>query len=179
MKWEDMTERQRDFFGRLERCTDYTLDTLVWAWEHIDAWFDNNEGRDVYSSDLGFEITLNENYDGYVDDPYTYNAKEWIKGHFDDCAVYWEYEKDSYGPDGNKVNPFDEPVKYQVLIYINVVEQIINSLPYIDGHWNDNITLTPDVIARLRYELCMTDEEPVVEETDNDNEEETDNETDV
>lgn len=174
MMWEDMTERQRDFFRNLVVCTGYSLDTLIWAWGHIDDWLDGNEGRDVWGADLGFEITLNENNDGFVDDPYTHTANEWIKGHFDDCAVYWEYEKDSYGPDGNKVNPFDDPVTYQLLIYINTVEQIVSSLPYVDEHWNDDITLTPDVIARLRYELCMTDEEPVVEETENDNNEEED-----
>ena len=87
--------------------------------------------------------------------------------------MYWEYEKDNYGSDGNKVNPFDEPVTYVVLIYINAVEQIINNLPYVDEHWNDDITLTPNVIARLRYELCMTDDCPP-EETDNDNDEEED-----
>ena len=166
MKWEDMTERQRNFFSDLEVRTDYSLDTLVWAWEHIDYWLDENEGRDIYGAELGFEITLNENNDGYVDNPYTYTAKEWIKDHFEDCAVYWEYEKDNYGSDGNKVNPFDEPVTYQLLIYINTVEQIINNLPYVDGHWDDSITLTPNVIAHLRYELCMTDEEPADEETD-------------
>ena len=168
MKWEDMTERQRDFFGQLGRTTAYSIDTLVWAWEHIDDWFDENEGRDVYGSDLGFEITLYENNNGFVDDAYTYTAKEWIKNHFDDCATYWEYERFEFGGDGNKVNPFDEPVKYQVLIYINVVEQIIASLPYVDEHWNDDITLTPNVIARLRYELCMTDD---YEEEDEDEEE--------
>lgn len=160
MKWEDMTERQRDFFGELERRTDYSVDALVWAWDHIDYWLDGNEGRDVWGADLGFEITLNENTNGFVDNPYTYTAKEWIKEHFDDCATYWEYEKDNYGSDGNKVNPFDEPVTYQLLIFINAVEQIINSLPYVDEHRDDKITLTPNVIARLRYELCMTDDCP-------------------
>ena len=164
MKWEDMTERQREFFSDLEARTDYSLDTLVWAWDHIDAWFDDNEGRDTYGADLGFEITLDENEGGYVDDPYTYTATEWIKAHFDDCATYWEYERFNYGADGNKTNPFDEPVKYQVLIFINTVEQIMASLPYINEHWNDDITLTPAVIARLRYELCMTDEEPADKE---------------
>lgn len=168
MNWNDMTERQQDFFGRLGSRTDYSFDTLVWAWEHIDMWLDYNEGRDVYGTDLGFEITLNENNNGFVDDPYTYTAKEWIKAHFDDCAVYWEYEKDNYGPDGNKVNPFDDPVTYVLLIYINTVEQIISSLPYIDEHWDDEITLTPNVIARLRYELCMTDDCPDDEEDDDD-----------
>lgn len=165
-RWNDMTERQREFFAELARRTDYSLDTLVWAWDHIDGWFDNNEGRDVYGADLGFEITLNENNDGFVDDPYTYTAKEWIKEHFDDCAVYWEYERFNYGSDGNKVNPFDEPVKYVVLIYINAVEQIVSNLPYIEEHWNDNITLTPNVIARLRYELCMTNGCPADDEED-------------
>lgn len=159
-RWNNMTERQQDFFGQLGRRTAYSFDTLVWALDHIDAWFDENEGRDVYGSDLGFEITLNENNNGFVDDPYTYTAKEWIKAHFDDCAVYWEYEKDNYGSDGNKVNPFDEPVTYQVLVYINAVEQIMSSLPYVEEHWNDDITLTPDAIARLRYELCMSDDCP-------------------
>lgn len=172
MKWEDMTERQRNFFAELERRTDYSLDTLIWAWDHIDAWLDDNEGRDTWGAELGFEITLDENNDGFVDNPYTYTAKEWIKEHFEDCAVYWEYEKYNYGTDGNKVNPFDEPVTYQLLIYINTVEQIIASLPYVDEHWDDDITLTPNVIARLRYELCMTDEEPVVEEESDEEEEE-------
>lgn len=164
MKWEDMTERQRNFFSNLEVWTGYSLDTLIWAWEHIGDWLDGNEDRDVYGAELGFEITLYENSNGFVDDPYTHTAKEWIKGHFDDCAVYWEYERLTFGSDGNKTNPFDEPVTYQVLIYINVVEQIMSNLPYVDRHWNDDITLTPDVIARLRYELCMTDEEPEDEE---------------
>lgn len=176
MKWEDMTERQRNFFGELERRTDYSLDTLVWAWDHIDAWLDGNEGRDVWGADLGFEITLNENNNGFVDDPYTYTAKEWIKEHFDDCAVYWEYERFTFGSDGNKTNPFDDPVTYQVLIFINAVEQIVTSLPYVNERWDDNIILTPNVIALLRYELCMTDEEPVDEEDGQDSdEEETDN----
>lgn len=171
MKWEDMTERQREFFEELERRTDYSFDTLVWAWEHIDAWLSEaeGEGMDVYGAELGFEITLNENDDGFVDDPYTYNAKEWIKTHFDDCAVYWEYEKDNYGTDG-RTNPFDDPVKYKVLIFINAVEQIIASLPYVDEHWNDDITLTPNVIARLRYELCMTDDCPEVVDEEEENE---------
>lgn len=181
MNWNDMTERQKDFFARLARDTEYSLDTLVWAWDHIADWLDDHEGEgvDAYGADLGFEITLNENNDGFVDDPYTYNAKEWIKGHFDDCAVYWEYEKFNYGE--NKTNPFDEPVTYKLLIYINVVRDIIASLPYIDDHWDDNITLTPDVIAHLRYELCMTDDCPPEEPDDcpdNDSDSNEDNEED-
>lgn len=172
MNWNDMTERQQDFFARLGRDTEYSFDTLVWAWEYIDVWFDDHEGIDIYVSELDCEITLAENEAGFVDDPYTYNAREWIKEHFDDCAVYWEYEKFNYGD--NKTNPFDEPVTYKLLIYINIVKEIITSLPYVDEHWNDKITLTPDVIARLRYELCMTDDCPDDEDDENNEEDDED-----
>ena len=162
-RWDDMTERQRQFFSELECRTCYSFDTLVWAWDHISDWLDENEGRNVYGAEFGFEITSRENNDGFVDDPYTYNAKEWIKEHFDDCAEYWEYERCNYGSDA-QTNPFDNPVKYQVLLFINAMEQIMSSLPYVDEHWNDDITLTPNVIARLRYELCMTDDYPADDE---------------
>ena len=172
-RWNDMTERQKEFFGRLACETGYSGDTLVWAWDHISDWLDDIEGEnmDVYGSELGFEITSEENCNGFVDDPYTYTAKEWIKEHFDDCAEYWEYEKFNFGSDA-QTNPFDDPMKYKVLVFIAVVRDIVAGLPYIEEHWNDDITLTPDVIARLRYELCMTDDYPDEDnEVDNDEEE--------
>lgn len=156
-----LSERQKAFFLNLSESSGYSVNALKWAWEHICDYLDEASGC-VYVSDFAFGISETENCNGYVDSPNVSNAKQWVAEHFDDCARYWYWEHETLGE--HQRNPFDDPVAYQCCVFIQLVEVVIDSSQWIDEHWQDQVELTPEVIAQLKYELCITDDEPETEE---------------
>lgn len=104
------------------------------------------ENTEVYACDLAYEITQSINCDCSVTYS-TYAAIEWIKEHFDELGdVVDSYEWST----GNSIcNPFHEPEKFQVIIYIHVIVGLLASCEFIDENWNDVITLTKENIEIL------------------------------
>lgn len=104
------------------------------------------ENVDVYACDLAYEITQSINYDCSVTYS-TYDAIEWIKENFSELSEVVEACEWSYG---EKIcNPFHEPERFQVIIYIYVIERLLASCEFINENWNGVITLTKENIEIL------------------------------
>ena len=119
-----------------EYCKDYIL-------EHLNDY----EGQSVYGSEVGYTITQSPNVDGTL----TYSredAKEYLREWWDECAAYWNYEKDNFGEHFH--NPFDEPEAYMVCMVIEGVNAILANEPHIEESWNDELELTEEVIEDIK-----------------------------
>lgn len=170
--WIDLNERQRNYFSSMSVKLGYSTEILLWAWDHISDWLDDIDGLDsnIYACDLSNEITLNANVNGFVDSPCACDAKEFIKDHFDDCGTCFENQKLN-GDIDNVPNPFDDPVRFVVIVYIDVVDNIISNLDFIKKHWDEDLmTFDKKAIDHLRYEMCMIDEDTYDNEEDEDEE---------
>lgn len=169
--WIDLNERQRNYFSSMSVEHGYSVEILLWAWDHISDWLDDVEGldSDFCASDLSYQITLNANVNGFIDSPCTCDAKKFIQEYFDDCGVCFENQKLN-GDIDNVPNPFDDPSSFVVIVYMDVVDNIINNLDFIKDHWDDDLTLDKKTIDHLRYEMCMIDEDPYDNEEDEDEE---------
>lgn len=168
--WNDLNDSQQDYFYLMNIKLGYSIEVLFWAWDHISDWLNDIDGLDsnFYVSDLSREITLNASANGFIDSPNTWDAKEFIKEHFDDCGNCFENLK-SNGI--NIPNPFDDSAAFVVFVYMDVVDKIINNLDFIKEHWYDNlITFDKKTIDHLRFEMCMIDEDPYDNEEDEDEE---------
>lgn len=166
-QFDFLTERQFNFLNKVCNDTNYSMDSIIWAWKYIDEWFDWNDYIDgygmedyvtVYARDLAYAITEIANNDGYVDHPDRSDAWEWMANHLEDCATYWDWEYLS--TDEHSGNPFSDPEGYQVKVLIQLVAHIIETIPWIYIEPRMKLVLTPEMIKKLRYELCLTDEKP-------------------
>ena len=120
----------------VDYCKDYILDNI-----------DNFEGTTHYACDFCMAITEGPNIDGSL----TYSrakAKEYLNEWNDECADYWEFEKNNFGQ--NFHNPFDNPEAYMVCMVIEGCNSILSRCPYIEKHWNDQIELTAKVIKQIK-----------------------------
>lgn len=114
----------------------------------------NLEGLETYACDLAYEVTQSINYDCSVTYS-TYKAIEWIKEHFHELGdVVDSYE---WSTGDSICNPFHEPEKFQVIIYIHVVDRLLASCGLIDENWNDYITLTKENINTLIEQIKSID----------------------
>lgn len=113
--------------------------------EKLPEW----EGTTIYISDIGYKLFETEDIDGSYTYS-TYRAIEWIKEmDWDDFNdVVNEYE----GSWSVFANPIEEPEKFQVQIIITVADSLSNSSRFVSEHWDDVITLTPEVISTINAE---------------------------
>ncbi len=117
---------------------------------HLLQRLEDYAGTTHYACDLQYDLTEKENVDGTLTYS-TYEAKEYLRLWWDECAEYWEHEKFNFGE--NRHNPFDNPEAYMVCMVIEGVGAILSQCPSIDKAWNDHVELTEEFIARLRTEI--------------------------
>ena len=129
-------EERKNFF---EYCKEHLLERL-----------DEYVGTTHYACDLGFILTECENVDGTLTYSH-YEAKEYLRLWWDECADYWEYEKFNFGE--NTHNPFERPEAYMVCMVIEGVRSILSQCAIIDDNWNEEVELTEEFCAQLRSEL--------------------------
>lgn len=113
---------------------------------------DEYEGQSQYCCDLGYYLFEGANYDCTYTYS-TYQAKEWIKEHWDDIGEVVEELKFSLGAESIP-NVFDYPEKFMVVIMLELASYMLGKCPYIDKRWNDEIELTPYRIKRIKKELA-------------------------
>lgn len=118
------------------------------VYDHIYVRLWDFEGFDTYPCDLTHELTLNENYNGcWIGDQKT--ALEFI------CNNPWQAsETFDYCQDLDmRVNPFDNPAAYTFYMLYYGVDKLLSESEYLTENWNEQITLTPDVIETITKEI--------------------------
>ena len=109
---------------------------------------DEMEGSSVYGSDLSSEISMEDNINGTMF-VYTQDARDFINDHPEQAAETFEYFKDM----GISINPYENPDTYSFYMESYGVDQVISSSNYIQQHWSESITLTPEVIKQIKEDL--------------------------
>lgn len=108
------------------------------------------EGTTHYACDFAGELTMSINMDGSATYS-TYKAKEYLCEWWDDCADYFQYEKDNFGE--NLHNPFENPEAFHVCMIIEGVNSLLSQCSVIEENWNDEIEITQEVIASILEEI--------------------------
>ncbi|MDV3426400.1 MAG: hypothetical protein LIR50_04300 [Bacillota bacterium] len=107
------------------------------------------EGQKVYACDLGYLLTEEINVNGSVHCS-TYAAIETIKENFELCSEVFEYMKTNLGM---VINPFEEPEKFEVCLYIECVNNLLSQSEIINAKWNEEIKLNKNTIGRIKREI--------------------------
>jgi len=114
---------------------------------------DEMEGMTVVGADMASEVTMPDNMDGcFV--IYTDAAKDFISHYFNEAGETFEYFKSVYGNDWNE-NPFEDPSKFTFFMEEYGVETLLNDIPVINDNWDEDIELTPEIIAQIKHEIGM------------------------
>jgi hypothetical protein len=108
------------------------------------------EGLSYYACDFASELTMGINVDGTATYS-TYKAKEYLREWWDDCADYFQYEKDNFGQ--NLHNPFEAPEVFHVCMIIEGVSSLLSQCTVIDQNWDDKIEITKEVIDSISEEI--------------------------
>ena len=103
----------------------------------------------VYACDLAYYLFQSERVDGSVLYS-TYYTKEFIKKHFDLFGCLVEYFKDALDMD---LNPFVKPEDAHVKLCLEISDNMIRKLPYIQKNYDDEIILDKKTIKRLTKEI--------------------------
>lgn len=123
--------------------TDYCKDFIK---NHLEDF----EGSTHYGCDFGSEITMGINVDGTAEYN-TFITIEYLKFWWDDCANYWQYEKDNFGEVLH--NPFERPEAFHVCMIIEGVRSLLSQCSVIDEKWNEQIEITENVINSILEEI--------------------------
>lgn len=133
-------------------------DFIPFCKEHILNHIDDYEGQSHYGCDLGDYLTETMNADG----TFTYStakARELLQAWWDDAADYSEYEDFNFG---KRSNPFENVEAFLVRMVIEGVNGLMGKLPIIEENWNDELELTPEVIATIKEQVEeLSDDEEV------------------
>lgn len=116
----------------------------------IDTMHDYEDVK-FYGCDMSYTLFESYNIDGTV----TYNthaAIEWIKKNFADLAEIVEEIKFQLGSE-NIPNVFDEPEKFQVVIYLEVASYVLSQCKTIDQNWSNEFILDKKTIEKITKEL--------------------------
>lgn len=104
------------------------------------------EGQTHYACDVSSTVTESANCNGTL--TYSRNkAKEYLKEWWDDCADYFQYEKDNFGE--NLHNPFENPESFMVSMVVEGCNAILSGCPIIEDNWHNKIELTEEVIDSI------------------------------
>ncbi len=108
-----------------------------------------------YMCDLGYTLFESENVSGaYFSDSNT--AKKWVNKNFEYIGEVAEEIKFQFDSDyANKIllDVFDNPDRFVVVIVLEVASYLISKCDTADKYWNEEITLTDEIINRLIEEL--------------------------
>lgn len=129
---------------------DFVADAII---EKLDCLKGYNETH--YPCDLAYELFEGENVDGV----YFYNnykAKQWINKNFEYIGEIAEEFKNNFDSDyANKIllDVFDNPDRFVVCIVLEVANYLISRCETVDKYWNEEITLTVEIIDKLIKEI--------------------------
>lgn len=108
-----------------------------------------------YLCDLGYTLFESENVNGaYFCSNYT--AKKWVNKNFEHVREIAEEIKFQFGADyANKVllDVFNDSDRFIVVIVLEVASYLISRCNTADKYWNDEITLTDEILNNLIEEI--------------------------
>ena len=108
-----------------------------------------------YLCDLGYTLFESENVNGaYFCSNYI--AKKWVNKNFEHIREIAEEIKFQFGADyANKVllDVFNDSDRFIVVIVLEVASYLISRCETADKYWNDEITLTDDILNNLIEEI--------------------------
>lgn len=108
-----------------------------------------------YLCDLSYTLFEAENIDGayFYDD---YEARKWINKNFEYIGEIVEEIRFQFDPDyANKIllYVFDNPDRFIVVIVLEVASYLMSRCGTVDKYWNDEITLTDEILNNLIKEI--------------------------
>ena len=108
-----------------------------------------------YICDLSYTLFESENVNGaYFCNNYT--AKEWVNKNFEYIGEIAEEIKFQFDAEySNKIllDIFDNPDRFIVVIVLEVASYLISRCATADKYWNDEITLTDEILNSLTHEI--------------------------
>lgn len=107
------------------------------------------EGQQVNICDLAYKICEEINVTGSVHCS-AYAAAETIKNNYSLMGEVIDYYNNNFDI---QINPFNEPEKAEVLLYIACVENLLNQCEIINKYWSDKKTLNKSFIYVLKKQL--------------------------
>ena len=114
---------------------------------------ENYEDCESYGCDLAYYLYEDDNVNGCVFN-YTQDNIDWIGKHFDDIGEVWEELKFQFGEDYiGKLNPFEEPWKVVLIIFMEVASYLLGQCKTVDKNWNNEMKLTKAKIKAIKEEL--------------------------
>lgn len=122
------------------------MDFIDYCKEHIEDKIYEYVGSTHYGADFAFTITEEENVNGTLTFS-TYKAKETLKEWWDDCAAYWDYEKDNFGEHAH--NPFDRPEAYMVCMVIEGCASLLGQTEALQEVWDEKFELTEELADKI------------------------------
>lgn len=109
------------------------------------------EGMEIYGCDLGYQLFKEANVNG----SYTcnaYEAKQWIKEHFDELGEVVEDIMFNLGAEPI-LNIFDNPEAFQVVCMLELSATLMEQCQTVAKNWNNTMELTPETIKQIIKEL--------------------------
>lgn len=137
-----MTEKQLNNFKN----SGLSSDIYTWACDYILDHIDDFEGNSCYACELSDELTMIPN----INCIYEEDSIGFIGKHFREAGEVYRYLNNELEMD---CNPFEEPEKFVVCWLIHAVECVLSYIPIIEDNWNDEIEITPEVIAEIKEYL--------------------------
>lgn len=110
---------------------------------------DGYEGSSIYGCDMAYTLFEGYNVDGSVTYN-TYQASEWLNKYRTDVGYEIQELEDEGLP---TANPFLEPEKLMVQVYLKVADDVLSQCELIEENWNDKLELTKENIKKLTEEL--------------------------
>lgn len=134
---------------------EFTSEFRKWIDEKIADALDENIRETVYGSELPYKLFEGENIDGSVTYN-TYEAKEFIKNHWDDASEIAQYLMENFDI---SLNPFENPEKFHVCMLLYGAEDIINESQFVGEHWDEQYELTSENVAEIKSDIGIEDNE--------------------
>ena len=110
------------------------------------------EDEQVYCSEFAYSLLERYNVDGSITYS-TYKAIEWIQAHFEELGEVVEEIQANFGDDYHLPNVFDRPEAFMVVIFLEVGSYLASQCQFINDNWNEEVTLTRDVIDTIKSQL--------------------------
>ena len=122
--------------------------------DYISDQLDEYEDIDCYASDLGYELTEEDNINGTIF-ANTRMTEEFLIQNKNLVMENWNMLKDELEI---TINPFTEPEKMHVYMLCEAVDHKITNSEFIQEHYNEKITLDKETIDKIKSDLNLNKE---------------------
>lgn len=120
-----------------------------WVLSEMMDKLEDLEDSEVCLSELSWNLFESENCNGSYWCNY-YRAQEWVKEYFDDLGDVVEEMPFDWGSAPDDV--FSQTESFQVQVVLYLADRLLGESQYIQDNWDENVTLTEEVIKQIRDE---------------------------